>query len=303
MFERYSDSAGNYVVLDPHNQAVYKQLYRAAKAKTKLRIKVIISDATEVAAPQSSEVTSISEVTLAPTLLPLHPASDAPKELPTATFAKSAEPRPKSEKKATLEAPPKYEVQPTQPKLEEAPLPRAFALRDQLYEDLADAAKLRTTALRAKDQTLQVPLTSFTVQCNHCSTNIPGPHWHCTICDSSDFDLCLACIESGFHCDVDSHYLIKRTIENGRVKYSTSTIVDKKTSKPDPKVEEVKKEKSGHLEDDTLETHAKEAAPREPLLTRTCNCCVNGESLLNAVHMPRWLNILQNTRNSCLSLV
>ncbi|EER42815.1 ZZ type zinc finger domain-containing protein [Histoplasma capsulatum H143] len=38
--ERYSDSAGSYVVLDSENISVYKQLYRAAKAKLKLQIKV-----------------------------------------------------------------------------------------------------------------------------------------------------------------------------------------------------------------------------------------------------------------------
>lgn len=38
--ERYSDSAGTYVVLDSTNVAVYKQLYRAAKAKSKLKLRV-----------------------------------------------------------------------------------------------------------------------------------------------------------------------------------------------------------------------------------------------------------------------
>lgn len=39
-FERYSDSAASYVVLDPTNIPVYKQLYRAAKAKQKLKLRV-----------------------------------------------------------------------------------------------------------------------------------------------------------------------------------------------------------------------------------------------------------------------
>ncbi|KAK7750914.1 hypothetical protein SLS62_007177 [Diatrype stigma] len=38
-FERYSDSAASYVVLDPNNLPVYKQLYRAAKAKQKLKLR------------------------------------------------------------------------------------------------------------------------------------------------------------------------------------------------------------------------------------------------------------------------
>jgi len=46
LFERYSDSAAAYILLDENNPSVYKQLYRAAKAKLKLRIKATpISDA------------------------------------------------------------------------------------------------------------------------------------------------------------------------------------------------------------------------------------------------------------------
>lgn len=42
VFERYSDSAASWVKLDAANIAVYKQLYRAAKAKLKLRIKATV---------------------------------------------------------------------------------------------------------------------------------------------------------------------------------------------------------------------------------------------------------------------
>ncbi|KAL8358496.1 hypothetical protein RB598_002985 [Gaeumannomyces tritici] len=38
--ERYSDSAASYVTLDPTNASVFKQLYRAAKAKQKLKLRV-----------------------------------------------------------------------------------------------------------------------------------------------------------------------------------------------------------------------------------------------------------------------
>ncbi|KAL8652605.1 MAG: hypothetical protein Q9226_004202, partial [Calogaya cf. arnoldii] len=49
VFERFSDSAGSYIALDSNNPAVYKQLYRAAKAKLKLRIKATITD---IASPE-----------------------------------------------------------------------------------------------------------------------------------------------------------------------------------------------------------------------------------------------------------
>lgn len=47
VLERFSDSAGAYITLDSNNPSVYKQLYRAAKAKLKLRIKVSTVDSSE----------------------------------------------------------------------------------------------------------------------------------------------------------------------------------------------------------------------------------------------------------------
>ncbi|KAL8720513.1 MAG: hypothetical protein Q9225_002635 [Loekoesia sp. 1 TL-2023] len=44
IFERFSDSAGSYIALDSNNPAVYKQLYRAAKAKLKLRIRATVTN-------------------------------------------------------------------------------------------------------------------------------------------------------------------------------------------------------------------------------------------------------------------
>lgn len=44
VFERYSDSSASYIKLDSNNLSVYKQLTRAAKAKSKLKIKVTLTD-------------------------------------------------------------------------------------------------------------------------------------------------------------------------------------------------------------------------------------------------------------------
>ena len=44
LFERYSDSSSSYITLDSNNISVYKQLYRAAKAKSKLKIRVTVND-------------------------------------------------------------------------------------------------------------------------------------------------------------------------------------------------------------------------------------------------------------------
>lgn len=42
VFERYSDSAAAYVTLDSNAPAVYKTLFRAAKAKLKLRLRATV---------------------------------------------------------------------------------------------------------------------------------------------------------------------------------------------------------------------------------------------------------------------
>ncbi|KYK58366.1 hypothetical protein DCS_05379 [Drechmeria coniospora] len=47
MMERFSDSAAAYVLLDTANLPVYKQLFRAAKAKSKLKIRVTLLAADE----------------------------------------------------------------------------------------------------------------------------------------------------------------------------------------------------------------------------------------------------------------
>lgn len=35
----------------------------------------------------------------------------------------------------------------------------------------------------------------FTIRCNNCDDAIPDTHWHCSICDDADFDLCANCVE------------------------------------------------------------------------------------------------------------
>lgn len=67
MFERYSDSAASYIVLDSNNPGIYKQLYRAAKAKLKLRIRVTSLPLPGDEAPKPADETSI------PGAFPVHP--------------------------------------------------------------------------------------------------------------------------------------------------------------------------------------------------------------------------------------
>lgn len=44
LFERFSDSSASFITLESNNPSVYKQLYRAAKAKGKLRLRVTVRE-------------------------------------------------------------------------------------------------------------------------------------------------------------------------------------------------------------------------------------------------------------------
>lgn len=49
------------------------------------------------------------------------------------------------------------------------------------------------------------------VRCDKCHSRVikPSTYYHCYICDDSDFDLCQSCIDSGEHCHVADHHLIR----------------------------------------------------------------------------------------------
>jgi next-to-BRCA1 protein 1 len=67
VFERFSDSAGGYITLESNNPQVFKTLIRAAKAKSKLRLKATVTpDLTETkteeaAAPQDTTHMPVQE--------------------------------------------------------------------------------------------------------------------------------------------------------------------------------------------------------------------------------------------------
>ncbi|KAM0333417.1 hypothetical protein ACHAQA_002078 [Verticillium albo-atrum] len=70
LLERYSDSAAAYIVLDPKNTSVYKQLYRAAKAKQKLKLRVTAQLLPERTPPRPVTVEDDPEVNTTPAAVP-----------------------------------------------------------------------------------------------------------------------------------------------------------------------------------------------------------------------------------------
>ncbi|KAI0002753.1 hypothetical protein F4779DRAFT_602843 [Xylariaceae sp. FL0662B] len=109
----------------------------------------------------------------------------------------------------------------------------------------------------------------FTVCCNSCDRAVPDAHFHCSTCDDGDFDLCQDCVDQGITCYGSDHWLIKRTINEGQIIYSSTHIAPKPSSSKAAK------------ETPTMELPIRSAervnfAPtwNTAYNARTCNCCV-----------------------------
>ena len=160
---------------------------------------------------------------------------------------------------------------------EEAPVPRAFSERELFYTALSNT---KPAPLRAADQSFHVSGATFTVCCNNCSANIPDAHWHCSICQDGDFDLCHECMTKNIHCGGTGHFLIKRSIENGRVISSTTETVPRRMVKI-----ESEKEVPGAFTTEVKE----EMLPDMHEMSRTCNSCVTGKCSRTVIDLKRLL--------------
>ncbi|KAL8893023.1 MAG: hypothetical protein Q9215_000027 [Flavoplaca cf. flavocitrina] len=350
-FERFSDSAGSYIALDSNNPAVYKQLYRAAKAKLKLRIKATITDVAspepdsaaipgrlpahrydpsknastpslEPAATEQHLLRDLASSTLSPTItvqsslntadqqtnhrfkLPYDPCmspsvtasaascclldtanpvmktifNDAPSK-PSSTvadFQTHLRLLEQQNKQRLLNARQLHNPQPPTARQDyqmqlmlleqqnkkrllmarqeqdsgEAPVPRSFTAHENVVADPTNKSasgkkqsntgkpstvdELANEPTNSRKQTLTDANTStvagsFTICCNNCDANIPDAHWHCSSCNAGDFDLCAACIDKGVLCDSVDHWLIKRTLKDGKVVNSTTETIPPKT--------------------------------------------------------------------------
>lgn len=135
------------------------------------------------------------------------------------------------------------------------------------FSGFAAASRNADLAFRPKIETLQ---TSWVVYCNNCNLPMEEEHYHCSICDHGDYDLCPSCVDSGIHCPGSGHWMVKRFVKNGTVVNSTTERVAPKP-KPQPVAEQ---EMPGAFTEE--KQPVVELAPEhEP--TRTCNCCVQGK--------------------------
>lgn len=125
----------------------------------------------------------------------------------------------------------------------------------------------------------------YRVCCNSCERTIPDVHYHCNKCDDDDFDLCLACVESGITCYSPDHWLIKRFKKDGVfVSSTTETLAPSKLAKKEaePPTAQPMTEKTAVPVIPAIPAPKTEAvpvpAPVPQAMYRTCNSCVRGES-------------------------
>ncbi|KAJ5124679.1 Zinc finger ZZ-type [Penicillium bovifimosum] len=212
ILERYSDSAGSYVRLDCDNIAVYKQLYRAAKAKSKLRIKVttLTSPDTSASAPVPSE--SEPAVPMESTNHTRH------SYLETVLGSPPTNPYPLEHNSGVNEM-----------CLDAS---RYITARSMAGEKELPLGQPRYRNFELDQEKHQFPIIShnspngmFCIDCNHCGRSIANAHYHCSICENGDYDLCLQCVDSGVTCHDETHWLLKRTVVNGVVTNSTTETI------------------------------------------------------------------------------
>lgn len=292
MFERFSDSAGAYIVLDSSSPQVYKTLFRAAKAKLKLRLRATVSsnviDEKEDVAKATGEQPQTAELTTPFTPIPVtnfivSSSSDHHESAGKMRPANLQEVKEESPAPAP-EIPAKVEV--------DAHIPQPFADREStsaeiflrilialltfnedFIAELANLTRQRNLALRTKRDSPAAlpPMTSWSVFCNECDKPMRNEHFHCSICDDGDYDLCTSCVGEGRHCPGEGHWLLKRFVEDGKVINSTTERIAPKTRQNSAKdmpgaFTEEKKYDEPEL--------AVEEDDEQP--TRTCNCCVKG---------------------------
>ncbi|GAB7341361.1 hypothetical protein MBLNU457_7621t1 [Dothideomycetes sp. NU457] len=201
IFERFSDSHGGFVLLQPDDVAVFKTLLRAAKAKLKLRLRATIKqEQDEQAAGMSKTATLAAQLPEVPKgpVIARSPALPTVSRMSTALDLNSVGPgifdfteaRNKQQNSASSERPAAPSIKlPIHPKS----MPAAVAA-----------------------------LPIWSIYCNECDTVMEDEHFHCSICDGGDFDLCTKCVAGGKLCHSDGHWLVKRFVKDGSVQSSTT---------------------------------------------------------------------------------
>ncbi|KAA8569147.1 hypothetical protein EYC84_000817 [Monilinia fructicola] len=276
IFERYSDSAAAFIVLDATNPSVYKQLYRAAKAKLKLRLKVTVKNKEPVvpkpATVEDEEPLPTNAREFAPvSASDVMNATERSQELPISREDESTAAKEQKRKAAAALAsmqknfidmalggsssgPFKSETQPYQFNT----IPTTTAEHDSWF-----SRRISQTERELASGT-NAHISKALAPKHPSPPKSPAP---VHLCDDGDFDLCPECNDAGVTCHGD-HWLIKRIVDKGKYIHSTTETLAPKKQFSDSKA--------------TLVAAAVEEE-KVPVPTRTCNCCISELSEENFV--------------------
>lgn len=156
---------------------------------------------------------------------------------------------------------------------DEAPVPRPFDANGSSVFTRLPMHPQPALAFRPREATgLAAHPHAWSVYCNECDKAMANEHFHCSICDGGDYDLCEECVSGGKLCPGEGHWLVKRYIQDGKVISSTTEKVQPRKAKVMSafiKQEPIEKEIPGAF---TEETKTLAEDTRTP--TRTCNSCV-----------------------------
>ncbi|PLB51717.1 ZZ type zinc finger domain protein [Aspergillus steynii IBT 23096] len=212
IFERFSDSAGSFILLDSENPAIYKQLYRAAKAKLKLRLRAtVVGEGSQPPLSEEQEQQKLAKYSYLDTVLS-PPLPESQSESSPALPNDFSENTPDVVEGA--DKPADVEPQPVQPV-------NTFTAPQPQYRDFV----LGQDSLNTPIVSHTSPTEVYCIDCNHCGRSIPNEHYHCSICENGDYDLCLECVDNGVTCPDEGHWLIKRGVKDGVVTNSTTEKV------------------------------------------------------------------------------
>lgn len=244
IIERYSDSAGTFVVLDSNNLPVYKQLYRAAKAKSKLKLRVFVPELQPKTTPKPVTVEDEPEASVAETY------ESTEKITPTESDESSSTAEPATEMSVPSAAPSSITLlsgvelplrtsssiqldTPEVTKVEETEEP----VTQKLPANFAQSAPFDPQSIYSSFEDYCAPAAQshhviapapFAVCCNNCEKTVSDVHYHCQTCDDGDFDLCQACVDQAVSCYDDNHWLIKRTMVDGQLVASSTERIEPK---------------------------------------------------------------------------
>lgn len=91
--------------------------------------------------------------------------------------------------------------------------PPASWLRE-LFPPVNPADRIPAIVTQLLTDYTSLPAAFFTF-CNECGEMPVQTHYHCYICHSGDFDLCLTCVAEGVCCWNPQHELVRRMVKNG----------------------------------------------------------------------------------------